>query len=57
MYLEWLREQQIKYRDECCTQPPEKVLRPQGKVEVVNDIFKAFEEAPGVTEKFKSQRR
>ncbi len=52
-FLQWLEENRNKFRDECCMTTPDKVLRPQGKVEVINNIFKAFAEAPATTEQIK----
>lgn len=57
VYLEWLQDHRTKFAEECCTLPPEKVVRSQGRVEVVDGILKAYGEAPVVTEKFKSNRR
>lgn len=57
VYLEWLKDHRNQFREECCTHSPDKVQRPQGKVEVVDGILRAYEEAPAVTEKFKSNRR
>ncbi len=54
-FLQWLEENRNKFRDECCMIAPDKVQRPQGKVEVINDIFQAFNQAPQVTEKLKSK--
>ena len=53
VFLQWLVENRNKFSDECCTFPPETVQRSQGKVEVVDSIFRAVKEAPQVTEKFK----
>jgi hypothetical protein len=55
--LDWLRENRTSFRDECCTLPPEKVQRSQGKVEVVDGILKATKEAPATLEKIQNNER
>lgn len=54
VFLQWLVENRNKCADECCMTPPDKVQKPQGKVEIIDDIFRAVREAPQVTEKFKT---
>jgi hypothetical protein len=54
--LEWIAENRDEAAGECCKHPLDRVQKAQGKWEGLQNILECNTQAPGVLEKFKSQR-